>query len=147
MRDHAGGYLKQRRARQGQINAVRELDRVTHWRARKAAAPAPTLGDSVVRFYKDIERRLKALGPLAEVVYTLIPQPFHTHIGLESFTRGNLVLLVDSAPHHYELKQLLLAGLQSQLLLAGRRHGLRKLTLRQGAWYVGPPGEQRPHFD
>ncbi len=37
--------------------------------------------------------------------------------------------------HLYELKQLLLAGLEQQLLLACKAAGLRKINLRPGRWY------------
>ena len=48
---------------------------------------------------------------------------------------GQLTVLVDSSPHLYELKQLLLAGLQKQLLVACKAAGLRKIHLKLGRWY------------
>ena len=43
-----------------------------------------------------------------------------------------LTVIVDSSAHLYELKQLLLAGLQQQLLLACKSTGLKKITLKPG---------------
>ncbi len=59
------------------------------------------------------------------------------HCSLESFTRGSLTVFVDNSSHLYELKQLLLAGLQQQLLLACNAAGLRKIALKPGRWYEG----------
>ena len=44
-------------------------------------------------------------------------------------------MIVDSAPHLYQLKQLLLAGLEVQMLAACRGAGLRRITLKRGRWY------------
>jgi len=43
-----------------------------------------------------------------------------------------LTVLVDSAPHLYELQQLLLAGLELQLLAACKGAGLTKIQLKRG---------------
>ena len=45
---------------------------------------------------------------------------------------GTLTVHVDSSAHLYELRQLLLAGLQDQLLLACAGNGLKKITLKRG---------------
>jgi hypothetical protein len=44
-------------------------------------------------------------------------------------------VLVDSASHKYELSQLLLAGVEKQLVLACKTAGLRKIVLKPGRWY------------
>jgi hypothetical protein len=69
------------------------------------------------------------------------------HCALESLNRGTLTVIVDSASHLYELKQLLLAGLQDQLLLACRSTGLRKVALRPGQWYAGEGAGRAVRFD
>ena len=61
--------------------------------------------------------------------------------------RGSLTVLVDTASHLYELKQLLLAGLQQQLLLACKSAGLRKISLKPGRWYEGTNQERKLRFD
>jgi len=59
------------------------------------------------------------------------------HTCLESFRAGVLVVLVDSSSHLYQLKQLLLSGLEKQLMNDCRTMGLKKIVLRPGQWYVG----------
>ena len=50
---------------------------------------------------------------------------------------------MDSSSHLYELKQLLLAGLQQQLLLACKPAGLRKVMLKPGRWYDSAENDSR----
>jgi hypothetical protein len=57
------------------------------------------------------------------------------HCALEGYSRGTLTVIVDSSTHLYELKQLLLAGLEEQLKLACKSAGLRKINLKHGHWY------------
>ena len=45
------------------------------------------------------------------------------------------MVIVDSSSHLYQLKTLLLAGLQQQLLVACAATGLKKITLKPGRWY------------
>jgi hypothetical protein len=71
-------------------------------------------------------------GKLAEVWDALIPAMFQPHTYLATFARGTLTVNVDSSAHHYELKQLMLAGLEDQLLLACRGCGLKKIVLKRG---------------
>jgi hypothetical protein len=77
----------------------------------------------------------------------LIPEALNDHCSLESFHRGNLTVIVDSSPHLYELKQLLLAGLQQQILLACKSTGLHKIALKPGRWYAGDGEERKLSFD
>ena len=96
------------------------------------------LGAEVVGFFKQsVVKRQAKFGKLADVWAALIPAPLVDHTSLESFARGTLTVLVDSAAHLYELKQLLLSGLEKQLLMVSKSTGLRKISLRQGQWYSG----------
>jgi len=99
---------------------------------RRAGEP---LGPEMVSFFKQAERRQNKFGKIGECWSKLIPDAFNDHCALESFHRGTLTVLVDSSAHLYELKQLLLAGLQQQLLLACKSAGLRKINLKPGRWY------------
>ena len=45
----------------------------------------------------------------------MIPSTFLDHTALESFSKGTLTVLVDSSAHLYELRTLLLSGLQQHL--------------------------------
>ena len=76
----------------------------------------------------------------------LVPMSLLEHCSVESLNRGMLTLLVDSASHLYDLKTLLLAGLEKQLLLACKSAGLRKVTLRPGRWYDGDGVEKKLNF-
>jgi hypothetical protein len=93
------------------------------------------LGPEMVHFFKQTEKRHNKFGKIGESWAMLIPESFNDHCALESFTRGTLTVIVDSSAHLYELKQLLLAGLQQQLLLTCKSAGLRKIALKPGRWY------------
>lgn len=112
----------------------------------KQASPDPIdpLGPEMISFFKHaVQKRQTKLATIAECWGRLVPDFLSAHCALESLNRGTLTVLVDTAAHLYELKQLLLAGLDKQLLLACRSAGLRKITLKPGRWY---DGEQAPRF-
>src|SRR5690349_6526532 len=94
-------------------------------------------------FRQSVQKRQTKLSQIAACWEQLVPATLADHCSLESLTRGTLVVLVDSASHLYELKQLLLAGLQQQLLLACKAGGLRKISLKPGRWYESEEGQPR----
>jgi hypothetical protein len=106
------------------------------------------LGPELIGFFKQsVAKRQTKLVKIAECWGVLIPEMLNDHCALEALNRGTLTVLVDSSSHLYELKQLLLAGLQDQLLLACRSTGLKKISLKLGQWY-DPASESRiPRFD
>src|SRR2546423_673966 len=111
---------------------------------QSARADMPALGEPMVAFFKhSVQKRHTKFSSIGECWTTLIPETFLEHTALESFTRGTLTVLVDSSSHLYELKQLLLAGLQQQLLIACKGAGLRKIVLRPGRWYEGDQERDR----
>jgi hypothetical protein len=83
------------------------------------------------------------LVKLAEAWSRLVPEALSDHCALESFHRGTLTVMVDTASHLYELKQVLLAGLQQQLVIACRSAGLQKISLKPGRWYEGTEDSSR----
>src|SRR5688572_16795604 len=96
----------------------------------------PELGPEMLTFFKkNVQRRQTKFAPIAECWSQLVPDFLLEHTALESFTRGQLTVLVDSSSHLYELNQLLLAGLRKQLLVACKAAGLRKIVLKPGRWY------------
>jgi hypothetical protein len=96
----------------------------------------PALGPEMLTFFKqNVQKRQTKFAPIAECWQQLVPDFLLQHTALESFTRGQLTVLVDSSSHLYELKQLLLSGLQKQLLVACKAAGLRKIVLKPGRWY------------
>src|SRR5690348_6248166 len=89
--------------------------------------PSKWIGPELVGFFKNsVQRRHTKLGQIGECWARLVPELLNAHCSLESFSRGTLVVIVDSSSHLYELKQLLLAGLQQQLLVACAATGLKK---------------------
>jgi hypothetical protein len=117
--------------------------------AKKPARPAtPKLGLEVVNFFKhSVQKRQTKFGRIAHCWQTLIPEALQAHCSLESLHKGSLTVIVDSSSHLYELKQLLLDGLEAQLKLACSSAGLRKISLKPGRWYEGEPnGSQRIRF-
>ena len=93
--------------------------------------------------------RIQETRPLSKTKCweVLVPEKLAEHCALESLYRGQLTVIVDSSAHLYELKQLLLAGLQQQLLLACKSAGLRKINLRAGRWYLGSDAQRKISFD
>ena len=105
------------------------------------------IGPEMVQFFKhSVEKRQTKFGKVAEVWGALVPEMFNDHCALEGFSRGTLNVLVDSSSHLYELKQLLLAGLQQQILLACKSAGLRKINLRPGRWYESDGEDRKVSF-
>lgn len=110
--------------------------------------PAQKLGPEMLAFFKhSVQPRQAKFGKIGECWSTLVPEALNDHCALDSFHRGTLTVLVDTSSHLYELKQLLLAGLQQQLLLACKSAGLRKVTLKPGRWYEASDNAPRPTFD
>ena len=117
-------------------------------RVKRIDAIQETLGADMVKFFKhSIQKPQKQIGNIGECWNTLIPSTLIDHTALQSFTKGTLTVLVDSSAHLYELRTLLLSGLQDQILLACRSGGLRKIMLKHGRWYQGDGAEKRIRFD
>jgi hypothetical protein len=131
--------------RHGQFDA--ELSRLA--RVKQSQAPATqTLGDAMVSFFKQsVQKRQTRLGAISEAWQKLVPELLSQHCALESFHRGQLTVIVDTSAHLYDLKQLLLAGLEKQLLIACRSAGLKKISLKRGQWYVGEGADAKLRFD
>ena len=125
---------------------LRRLARVKH----SAPPPVAALGPELVTFFKQsVQNRQTKLAQVAESWGRLEPELLNEHCAQEGFNArgGTLTVVVDSASHLYELKQLLLAGLEQQLLLACSSCGLRKVSLRRGRWYEGDdPTDRKVRF-
>ncbi len=108
--------------------------------------PIPLIGPEMISFFKQsVQKRQTKLAKIAETWAILVPEVLNDHCALESFSHGSLTVLVDSASHLYELKQLLLAGIQQQLCFACKSTGLKKINLKPGRWYSGDE-DHRPNF-
>ena len=123
------------------------LPRLARVKAQPPNVP-DALGPQLIAFFKtSVQKRQTKLQKLADCWSQLVPELLNEHCALEAFTRGTLTVLVDSASHLYELKQLLLAGLEKQLLTACAAAGLKKVVLKRGRWYDGDDaGERRVRF-
>lgn len=109
-----------------------ELRRLQHWKGPRPSN-AHVLGEDALELFNDqIKKRHAKFGKLAEAWDALVPSIFQPHTYLATFARGTLCVNVDSSSHLYELKQLMLSGLEDQLLLACRSAGLKKVTLKRG---------------
>jgi len=127
----------------GDISSQHELHRLAV--VKHVDNPGPgQLGPAMIEFFKkSVQKRHTKLSKVAESWGRLVPDTLIEHSSLEGFQGGTLTVLVDSASHLYELKQLLLSGLQDQLLLACKSSGLRKITLKRGQWYEGNDAPDR----
>src|SRR5687768_16616969 len=112
-----------------------ELARLAKFKSRPAPM-ADAMGAELIHFFKQsVEKRQSKFAKIADAWNQLIPPTMLAHSTLESYTRGALTVIVDSSPHLYEMKQLLLSGLQQQLLIACKSAGLKKISLKIGRWY------------
>jgi hypothetical protein len=120
-----------------------ELSRLARVKSAPPAVPDP-LGPELISFFKtSVQKRQTKLEKIADAWSQLVPELLNDHCALEGLTRGTLTVLVDTASHLYELRQLLLAGLEKQLLTACARAGLKKVALKPGRWYAGDTAEDR----
>jgi len=126
-----------------------EQDELARLSAFKSSPPKTTaaLGPELIQFFKQsVEKRQGKFAKIADAWNRLIPPTMLNHCALESFTRGSLTVVVDSSPHLYEMKQLLLSGLEKQLMIACKSTGLKKISLKPGRWYEGDGKEQKLKF-
>jgi Dna[CI] antecedent, DciA len=105
------------------------------WNAKQTKPlDLPLLGqEALTLFETDIRKKHDKFGGLSNAWVALIPQMLAERCAFASFHRGTLTVNVNSASHMYELKQLLLAGLEAQLIQACRGQGLRKVVLKRGS--------------
>jgi hypothetical protein len=124
----------------------RTLNRL--WKVKHREPPkAATIGADMLSFFKNsVQKRQGKMAAIAECWQQLVPAILVEHCCLESFHAGTLKVIVDSSPHLYELKQLLLSGLEKQLQLACKSSGLRKVTLKPGRWYEGDGAARKIRF-
>ncbi len=122
-----------------------QLARLDHFKRQQW--PSPALGPQLLEFFKNsVAKRQKRFGEIADCWAKLVPPLFHDHCALDGYLRGTLTVLVDSSSHLYELKQLLLAGLEKQLFMGCAKAGLRKIVLKPGRWYRGEADEKKLEF-
>jgi len=99
------------------------------------AQPRP-LGPEITRFVQRwVVPRQKQLAALASAWERLLPPSLVEHTCLETFRRGQLRVLVDSASHALELSLLVREGLAEQLEQMCSEVSLARIKLVRGSWY------------
>lgn len=122
------------------------MARAAHFKQARHRDADP-LGEQMIAFFKQsVQKRQTKLSAIAAAWEKLVPEILNDHCALESLNRGTLTVIVDSSSHLYELRQLLLAGIETQLKLACKSSGLRKIALKPGRWYNTVDAEARPRF-
>jgi hypothetical protein len=88
----------------------------TVWQQRQRGDGAVPLAQPLAILMKHtLGKRVRQIGRLAEVWDEVVPRPFADHTALEGFRSGTLTVIVDSAPHRFQLRQLLDGGLLAEL--------------------------------
>jgi len=125
-----------------------ELQRLQKVKQSGPKPPEKLTADLVSFFKQVVEKRQGKLGKIAEAWQSMIEEGLCDHCALESLHRGTLTVVVDSSAHLYQLKQVLLSGVQKKLLAQCKGAGLRKISLKPGRWYEGEsPQTRKPKFD
>ena len=111
-----------------------------HDRVAPLSAPLATL------MKHNLAKRVRQLSKLAEIWDEVIPEQIACHTALEGYHRGVLTVMVDSAPHRYQLQVLLAGGLQSEIQ-ARFSGAITKIKLEPGQFYsVDLAGSARYEF-
>ena len=88
----------------------------TVWQQRQFNDRATHLGHVLTMLIKHgLAKRVRQLGSLAAIWDEVIPEEITEHTALESFGRGALTVLVDSAAHRFQLQTLLDGGLKREI--------------------------------
>ena len=119
----------------------------TVWQQRQFRPGVSHISESVTGLMKHtLGKKVRQLSKLATVWDELIPQEIRRHTALESFVRGVLTVLVDSAPHRFQLETLLAGGLLKEF--RSRFNGpLDRVRLQPGQFYsIDLSGQARYEF-
>jgi hypothetical protein len=107
----------------------------TIWRQRQLNDRVWHLGQPLsVLMNHTLAKRVRQLSKLAGIWDELIPQSIAEHTALDSFNRGVLTVLVDSASHRFQLQTLLAGGLDREFR-ARFSGALNKIRLVPGQFY------------
>ncbi|MFP4354811.1 MAG: DUF721 domain-containing protein [Phycisphaerae bacterium] len=119
----------------------------TAWNNRQKIDRGRPLGQPLAMFMKHtLARRVKQVGKISQAWQEVVPEQISAHCCLESFHRGVLTVLVDTAAHRYQLQSLLRSGLQKALQerFAGP---LNRIKLVPGQFYsLDDQNQQRYEF-
>ncbi len=88
----------------------------TAWQNRQGTWRTCPLGAPLSMFLKrTLAPRVRQVGKIAAAWESLVPEAIASHTCLESFSRGTLTVLVDTAAHRFQLQTLLRNGLHKHL--------------------------------
>ncbi len=88
----------------------------TIWQQRQGQYRLVPLAEPLgVLMKHKLGRRVKQLGDLGEIWDDVLPEDYREHTALESFSRGTLTVMVDSASRRFHLQKLLAGGLQQEI--------------------------------
>jgi len=107
----------------------------TIWQQRQPAQRLTRLGEPLGLLMKHtLGRKVRQLSELSELWDEMVPDQIAGHTALERFSRGVLTVLVDSAPHRFQLQTLLNGGLKRaiQQRFSG---AINKIRLVPGQFY------------
>jgi Dna[CI] antecedent DciA-like protein len=119
----------------------------TVWLQRQIPDRSAPVGQPLAFLMKHVlEKRVRKLSQLAGIWDACIPEGIRDHTALEGLNRGVLTVIVDSAPHRFQLQTLLRGGLLREI--QQRFPGsLNRIKLRPGQFYsVDLAGAARYEF-
>lgn len=107
----------------------------TVWQQRQFAKGAVHLGEPLAILMKHtLGKRVRQLSKLGEIWDDVVPDSLRDHTALESFRRGVLTVLVDSAAHRFHLQTLLAGGVRKEIQ-ARFGGALNKIRVLPGQFY------------
>ena len=119
----------------------------TIWHQRQfPVGPSHLSGPLTVLMKHRLGKKVRQLGKLSNIWDEVVPREIASHTALESFSRGVMTVLVDSAAHRFQLQTLLMGGLLK--MIQSRFAGaLNKVRLVPGQFYsVDLTGAPRYEF-
>ena len=119
----------------------------TVWQQRQFRNRTIPLSQPLAILMKHVlAKRVRQLGQLADIWDESLPRSICDHTALESFNRGTLRVIVDSAAYRHKLQMLLRGGLLKEI--RNRFSGsLNNIRLSIGQFYtVDPSGAMRYEF-
>ena len=96
---------------------------------------APVAQPLTMLMKRVLAKRVRQLGDIGTVWDDVLPRSIRDHTALESFNRGVLTVLVDSAAHRYQLQMLLNGGVEREIR-ARFKGALNKVRLVPGQFYA-----------
>lgn len=116
------------------------------WLNRRPADRIRPLAEPLVQLVKrKLARRVRQIGQLAVAWDECIPDFIREHTALVGFSRGMLTVAVDSAPHRFQLQNLLQSGLLDAIRERFRSGALNRIKLVPGEFdSLEFPGDVRP---